>query len=270
MRSQEEKREAEEPPDWMIDRIADPRTGHTSWPRYVPPYYLGHLGALFARREALDYALEEIQDKETKSKIEKILEKVMKAQYWEEEAFGGHQHREGSRGYLQATINAAESTLRKMENHLEEGFNYGQLGMRKIIRDRIEGIKFILELKKKRKDASDVSAAIVDTVLQITQLKGKDIRNNDKIGQIILAADLFRGIRCVYEDELKFKPQVTKDGRQIETIPLEETRKYTRIKTQRCQHFDIGSDQETECLYPSEGYCGKATERVARILSPSG
>lgn len=270
MRSQEEKRKAEEPPDWMIDVIADPRTGRTYWPTYVPHYYLGHLSALFARREALDYALKDIEAEETKSKIEAIIEKVIKTLYYEEEVFGDHEHKKNSKEALQATIKAAESTLKIMEDHLEEGHNYGQLSMRKSIRDRIESVKSILETKKKRKDPYDNSAAIEYAVSQIDQLKGKGDRNYDMIGQIILAARLFRGIRCVYEDELKFKPQLTKDGLQIESITLGERRKYKRIRTPRCQHFDIGSDKKTACLYPSEGYCGKATERVERILSPSG
>lgn len=266
IRSQEEKRKAEEPPDWMIDVIAGPRPGELSWPLYVPRYFIAHLGSVLAYREAIDYALKEIRAEETKSKIEKILEKVIRAQYWEEEAFGGHQHKKGFKRHLQATIHAAATTLRKMEDHLEEGYNYGQLGMRQIIRDRIEGIKSILEIKKKRKDASDISAAVVDAVSQIAQLKGKDIQNNDEIGQIILAADLFRGIRCVYEDELKFKPQITKNGLQIESITLGERRKYKRIKTKSCEHFDT---EILDCIYSSKGYCGKATERVERIISAS-
>lgn len=265
MRSQEEKRKAEEPPGWIIDEIADSTTGRTYWPSYVPSYYLGHLGSLLARREALDYALKEIQEEETKSKIEKILEKVIKAQYWEEEAFGGHRHEEGSRAHLQATIRAAKSTLKKMEDHLEKDYDYGQLGMRQIIRDRIEGIKSILEIKKKRKDASDISAAIEYTVSQIAQFKGKGIKNSDQIGQILLAAGLFRGIRCQYDDTLRLWPRITKDGLKIEEIPDNEQSDW---RTPECQNLALDASKSPACVYHrTKGYCGKATERVERILS---
>ena len=171
---------------------------------------------------------------------------------------------------MQATIKAAESTLKKMADHWEEGYNYGQLGMRKTIRDRIESVKSILETKKIRKDSYDVSAAIQDAVSQIDHLKGKGIRNYDMIGQIILAARLFGGIRCAYEGDLRLRPQIKKDGRQIESIPIGEKRTHGRIRTPKCEHLAIGSDKKPKCLYPSVGYCGKATERVERILSPGG
>ena len=268
LRAQKEKREAEEPPDWMLNVIKDPRTGGSYWPTYVPPNSLDHLGSLLAQREALDYALREIQDEETKSKIEMILEKVIKAQYYEEEVFGSDQYKHGSIGYIQATKRAAESTHKKMMDDYDEGHNYGQISMRKIISDWIEGIESIIRIKKERKDASDTSTAIEDAVTRIAKLKAKEIRNSDMIGQIIFAAGLFRGIRCVYKDELRYKPQLTKDGLEIEAIPLDERSKFERMKTPKCKHFEPGTDQMPTCLYhPRMRYCGKATERVERILA---
>jgi len=250
--------------------IIDPETGDTIWPRYGFPQEREEINALVqSRQEAIEYSLQNIPTN-IRTGIVQSVNNALESQYYANLAWGNKSGTAESVAFLRNAISAAYKILRKMIKDFEKGYDYGQGDMLRVIHDNILEFESVLEANKKQKSSSDISSQVRSVVTHLASLKGKGIANNDELGRIILAAGLFRGIRCVYMDKQRFRPVITSQGLEIEAIPLDERSKFERTKTPICNHFEPGTDQMPACLYHSTGgYCGKATERVERILAAS-
>ncbi len=269
MRSIQAERKKSSPPEWAYGLVRSPDGELT----YFPPSSMLWINPEIISaefRDALRFATRYLKN-ETKLNIEEIVIKILNTIYREDMMFGGRYDADGAKAFLRGNIKAAKSTLKKVEkDSYNNSYEYGLYRIRPIIEDNIKQLETLLkdltEIKKKRSDYSDASAAIKDAVKQVAALDDGHLKTHDQIGLVILASGLFQHIRCIFNDDLKIGPRIDGNGLQVVPIPLDKWPNDLRTQTQACQYLETSPKHEPRCLYSTKGYGVKATERIQRIL----